>query len=163
MIFGARDVREPEPGRPLSWSVHSGYAMGNRCRPSWTSRSPDPEGRESATSFPSWLCIHVLPASVVPPSEGDSSTGGERFGLTTSWIAVSSLRVEGEPIHRLRKRRKSAPNHSKTRLNLGQSQNRMPPEGRPLVSSFQDRQEFWRGTAVRETKCPLRCADGYRR
>jgi len=34
-------------------------ASGNRCRPRWTSRFPDPEGRESATPFPCWLSVHL--------------------------------------------------------------------------------------------------------
>src|SRR5487761_1542917 len=47
---------------------------------------------------------------------------------------------------RLRKRRKSAPRQSKSRLNMGQSYNRIQAVGRPLCYSFQSRREFWRGT-----------------
>jgi hypothetical protein len=41
-------------------------AKGNRCRPSWTSRFPDPEGRESATPFPRWLCVRSYPSRWLP-------------------------------------------------------------------------------------------------
>jgi hypothetical protein len=35
-------------------------ARGNRCRPSLTSRFPDPEGRESAIKFLCWVCVHLF-------------------------------------------------------------------------------------------------------
>jgi hypothetical protein len=41
----SRAKRMAEPNR--RW-----MRTGSRCRPSWTSRIPDPEGRESAASFP---------------------------------------------------------------------------------------------------------------
>jgi hypothetical protein len=34
-------------------------ARDNRCRHSWRSRFPDPEGRESATPFTCWLCFLI--------------------------------------------------------------------------------------------------------
>jgi hypothetical protein len=40
--------------------VRREYANGNRNRPRWTSRFPDPEGRESATPFPCWRATSVL-------------------------------------------------------------------------------------------------------
>src|SRR5580704_3009340 len=40
-------------------ATRSGSARGNRCRPRWTSRFPDPEGRESAIPFPCWLPLHL--------------------------------------------------------------------------------------------------------
>jgi len=39
-------------------STRRGWAKGNRCCPRWTRRFPDPEGRESATPFRYWLCVH---------------------------------------------------------------------------------------------------------
>jgi hypothetical protein len=48
-------------GRKLSSRVRGGYARGNRCRPRWTSRFPDPEGRESATPFPCWRAQCAVP------------------------------------------------------------------------------------------------------
>jgi hypothetical protein len=39
-----------------------GYRIGNRCRPTSTSRSPDPEGRESAIPFPRWLSAPINPS-----------------------------------------------------------------------------------------------------
>jgi len=43
---------------------------------SWTSRFPDPEGRESATPFPCWLCVHLcISRWVRPPRVLESSRG----------------------------------------------------------------------------------------
>jgi hypothetical protein len=39
-------------GRKLSLRVRGGYARGKGSHPSWTTRFPDPEGRQSATPFP---------------------------------------------------------------------------------------------------------------
>jgi hypothetical protein len=62
------------PTRP-TWNKHvGGHARGKR-RPSWTSRFPDPEGREAATPFPCWPCIHLSLRQWVPPSEGDGTAG----------------------------------------------------------------------------------------
>jgi len=41
-------------GRKPRSRMRGGYAGTNRCRPRWTSRFPDPKGRESATPFLSW-------------------------------------------------------------------------------------------------------------
>jgi len=41
-------------------SAEDRCANGNRCRPSWTSRFLDPEGRESATPFPRWRATFLL-------------------------------------------------------------------------------------------------------
>jgi hypothetical protein len=49
-------------GRQLESSLRSASGKGNRCRPCWTSRFPDPEGRESVTPFPCWLCVHLYPS-----------------------------------------------------------------------------------------------------
>jgi hypothetical protein len=52
-----------QPGQPR-YKVYSGayrFAKGNRCRFKWTSRSPDPEGGESATPFPCWRATFLLP------------------------------------------------------------------------------------------------------
>jgi hypothetical protein len=46
-------------GRQLESSLRSASGKGNRSRPSWTSRFPDPEGRESATPFPCGLRVHT--------------------------------------------------------------------------------------------------------
>ena len=48
--------------------MRSEYARGNRCRPRWTSRFPDPEGRESATPFPCWRATSVLRETAHQPA-----------------------------------------------------------------------------------------------
>jgi len=54
--------------------------MGNQCRPNWTSRFPDPEGRESATPFDD----HTAETVVVRANAGKAL----RVFATVTWAAV---------------------------------------------------------------------------
>jgi len=69
VMYAVHDVlvRRVRRSRPRSAKSIGSRTGMNRCgicaecgrRPGWTSRSPDPKGRESATPFLCWLCVHI--------------------------------------------------------------------------------------------------------
>src|ERR1700692_4753436 len=67
-LFGARENMAILVQNTWQKPTSSGYAMGNRCRPSWTSRSPDPEGRESATPFQGGSATSLLRETAHQPA-----------------------------------------------------------------------------------------------